>query len=97
TLLDDGPIGLPTGNGLYMPRNYDKLYAGWVSVRTALAASLNIPAVRALTMVTPDAFARRLVELGLPLTQTGDFYGYSLALGSADVSLLALTNAYRAL
>jgi penicillin-binding protein 1C len=66
-------------------------------VRTALAASLNIPAVRALTMVTPDAFARRLVALGLPLTQTGDFYGYSLALGSADVSLLALTNAYRTL
>ncbi|HWL28628.1 MAG TPA: penicillin-binding protein 1C, partial [Burkholderiaceae bacterium] len=97
TLLDDGPIGLPTGNGLYIPRNYDRLYAGWVSVRTALAASLNIPAVRALTMVTPDAFARRLVALGLPLTQTGEFFGFSLALGSADVSLLSLTNAYRAL
>lgn len=97
TLLNDGPIGLPTGNGLYIPRNYDKRYAGWVSVRTALAASLNIPAVRALTMVSPGVFARRLVALGLPLKQTGDFYGYSLALGSADVSLLSLTNAYRAL
>src|SRR3546814_959264 len=48
-------------------------------------------------MVTPDAFARRLLRLGLPLDQSGDFYGYSLALGSADVSLLSLTNAYRAL
>src|SRR3546814_4074098 len=47
-------------------------------------------------MISPDAFARRLVELGLPLDQSGDFYGYSLALGSADVRLLSLTNAYRA-
>jgi len=97
SLLMDGPLDLPTGSGLYIPQNYDKQYAGWVSVRTALASSLNVPAVRALTMVTPDAFARRLLRLGLPLDQGGDFYGYSLALGSADVSLLALTNAYRAL
>lgn len=97
SLLDDGPLNLPTGNGLYIPQNYDKRFSGWVSARTALASSLNIPAVRVLLMVTPDAFARRLVRLGLPLDQTGDFYGYSLALGSADVTLLSLTNAYRAL
>ena len=39
----------------------------------------------------------RLRALGVKLPESGDFYGYSLALGSADVSLLALTNAYRAL
>jgi penicillin-binding protein 1C len=33
----------------------------------------------------------------LPLEQGGDYYGYSLALGSSDVTLLSLTNAYRAL
>ncbi|NYT61249.1 penicillin-binding protein 1C [Alcaligenaceae bacterium] len=97
SLLNDGALDLPTGSGLYIPQNYDKHFSGWVSVRTALAASLNIPAVRVLLMVTPDAFARRLVQLGLPLQQTGDFYGYSLALGSADVTLLTLTNAYRSL
>lgn len=97
SLLMDGPLDLATGSGLYIPQNYDKQYAGWVSVRTALASSLNVPAVRVLTMVTPDAFARRLLQLGLPLDESGDFYGYSLALGSADVSLLALTNAYRTL
>jgi penicillin-binding protein 1C len=48
-------------------------------------------------MVTPDVFAQRLVQLGLPLDHSGDFYGYSLALGSADVTLLSLSNAYRAL
>jgi penicillin-binding protein 1C len=35
--------------------------------------------------------------VGLPLRETGDYYGYSLALGSAELPLLALTNAYRTL
>ena len=35
--------------------------------------------------------------MGLPLKESGDYYGYSLALGSAEVSLLTLTNAYRTL
>lgn len=97
SLLDDRPVNLPTGGGLYIPRNYDGRYGGWVSMRAALAGSLNVPAVRTLVTVTPHRFHRRLVALGLPLTEAGDYYGYSLALGSADVSLLTLTNAYRTL
>ncbi|MFC0397170.1 penicillin-binding protein 1C [Paraburkholderia rhizosphaerae] len=97
TLVDDAPLDLPAGGGLYMPQNYDKGFKGWVSVRTALGSSLNVPAVRTLVMVTPHRFADTLVALGLPLEQSGDYYGYSLALGSADVTLLSLTNAYRAL
>nr|WP_246831234.1 penicillin-binding protein 1C [Pandoraea sp. SD6-2] len=97
SLLDDSPIDLPTGGGLYIPQNYDRHFKGWVSARTALGSSLNVPAVRTLVMVTPRRFAQTLVALGLPLTQSGDYYGYSLALGSADVTLLSLTNAYRAL
>ncbi|MGH8811960.1 MAG: transglycosylase domain-containing protein, partial [Advenella sp.] len=97
SLLDDSAVNLPTGNGLYVPQNYDKQFGGWVSARTALASSLNIPAVRLLVMVTPDVFHQRLLQLGLPLSESGDYYGYSLALGSADVTLLSLTNAYRAL
>jgi len=97
SLLDDSAVNLPTGNGLYVPQNYDKQFGGWVSARTALASSLNIPAVRLLVMVSPDVFHQRLLQLGLPLSESGDYYGYSLALGSADVTLLSLTNAYRAL
>lgn len=97
SLLNDSPVGLATATGLYTPQNYDERFSGWVSSRTALASSLNIPAVRALTMVSPEAFHDRLVRLGLPLGHEGGFYGYSLALGSADVTLLSLTNAYRAL
>ncbi|BCZ78004.1 penicillin-binding protein [Paraburkholderia terrae] len=97
SLLDDAPLDLAAGGGLYIPQNYDKDFKGWVSVRTALGSSLNVPAVRTLVMVTPHRFAKTLTALGLPLEQSGDYYGYSLALGSADVTLLSLTNAYRAL
>jgi len=97
SLLEDSSTQIQTSGGLYIPQNYDRQFKGWVSARTALAASLNVPAVRTLVMVSPDAFHKQLVKLGLPLRETGDYYGYSLALGSAEVSLLALTNAYRAL
>jgi len=97
TLLDDAPLDLATGGGLYIPQNYDHDFKGWVSVRTALGSSLNVPAVRTLVMVTPHRFAKTLVALGIPLSQAGDYYGFSLALGSADVTLATLANAYRAL
>jgi penicillin-binding protein 1C len=97
SLLEDSPTHIQTAGGLYIPQNYDHQFKGWVSVRTALGSSLNVPAVRVLVMVSPDAFAKQLKTLGLPIKEAGDFYGYSLALGSAEVSLLNLTNAYRSL
>ena len=97
SLLEDASTQIQTADGLYIPQNYDRHFKGWVSARTALAASLNVPAVRTLVMVSPDAFQKQLVGLGLPLKEGGDYYGFSLALGSADVSLLNLSNAYRVL
>lgn len=97
SLVDDSSAQIATSSGLYIPQNYDRQFKGWVSVRTALAASLNVPAVRTLVMVTPDAFHRQLDALGLPLRENGDYFGYSLALGSAEVPLLHLTNAFRSL
>jgi penicillin-binding protein 1C len=95
SLLDDSGTQIQTSSGLYIPQNYDHQFKGWVSTRTALGASLNVPAVRTLVMVSPTAFHKQLTALGFSFKETGDFYGYSLALGSAEVSLLALTNAYR--
>jgi penicillin-binding protein 1C len=89
SLVDDSPAQITTASGLYIPQNYDRQFKGWVSVRTALAASLNVPAVRTLVMVTPDAFHRQLGALGLPLRESGDYFGYSLALGSPEVPLAA--------
>ena len=97
SLVDDSPAHIATASGLYIPQNYDRQFKGWVSVRTALAASLNVPAVRTLVMVTPDAFHRQLGAVGLPLRETGDYFGFSLALGSPEVPLLHLTNAFRTL
>lgn len=97
SLIEDSSAHIPTAGGLYIPQNYDRRFKGWVSVRTALAASLNVPAVRTLVMVSPDAFFEQMGALGMPLRESGSYYGYSLALGSAEVPLLQLTNAYRAL
>ncbi|MEY2688838.1 MAG: penicillin-binding protein, partial [Pseudomonadota bacterium] len=97
SLLDDRPVGLSTGAGLYLPQNYDHRFKGLVSLRTALGSSLNVPAVRTLVIVSPERFAQRLQALGLGLTHPGGYYGYSLALGSAEVNLAALSNAYRTL
>jgi penicillin-binding protein 1C len=97
SLLEDSSAQIQTSGGLYIPQNYDRQFKGWVSTRTSLGASLNVPAVRTLMMVGPDAFQKQLRRLGLPLQQSGDYYGFSLALGSAEVSLLDLSNAYRTL
>ncbi|AYM98813.1 penicillin-binding protein 1C [Acidovorax sp. 1608163] len=97
SLVDDSSAQIATSGGLYIPQNYDRQFKGWVSARTALAASLNVPAVRTLVMVTPDAFHRQLGALGLPLRESGDYFGYSLALGSPEVPLLQLTNVFRSL
>jgi penicillin-binding protein 1C len=98
SLLNDAPIHLETPGGLYIPQNYERDYKGRVSVRTALASSLNIPAVRTLVMVGVERFRDWLNAFGYAsIRQPGEYYGYSLALGSAEVSLFEQVNAYRAL
>ena len=98
SILDDAPIHLETTSGLYIPQNYDRDYKGLVSVRTALASSLNIPAVRALVLYGVDRFRDKLRDFGyLSINQPGEYYGFSLALGSAEVTLLEQANAYRTL
>ena len=96
SLLDDSPAQIATATGLYLPQNYDREWKGFVSARTALGASLNVPAVRVAGLLAPDALHERLRKLGFVLPESAGWYGASLALGSADVSLLALANAYRA-
>jgi penicillin-binding protein 1C len=98
SILDDTPVAVTTPAGLYVPQNYDRSFKGLVSLRQALASSLNVPAVRTLTLVGYEPFYRQLRALGFDaLTRDADHYGYSLALGGAEVSLLQLANAYRAL
>jgi penicillin-binding protein 1C len=98
SILDDSPVQLDTASGLYVPRNYDNAFMGPVSARRALANSLNVPAVRALLLDGVQDFRDRLWDLGYDgLEGDGSYYGFSLALGSAEVTLLQQANAYRTL
>jgi penicillin-binding protein 1C len=98
SILADTPVNLETASGLYIPQNYDRDFRGRVSVRTALASSLNVPAVRTLALVGVEAFRDRLHAAGYRgISESGDFYGFSLALGSAEVSLWEQVTAYRML
>ena len=97
SLLRDEPMQLSSGHDAYQPQNFDHQWRGWVSAREALASSLNVPAVRVASMLGPDATFDTLNRAGLRLRESAGFHGHALALGSAEVTLLDLANAYRAL
>jgi penicillin-binding protein 1C len=86
------------GGQSYAPRNYDRLFHGPVSVRTALASSYNIPAVKLLDAVGVETMLAGAKRLGINGLDRGtDWYGLSLALGGGEVTLLDLTTAYHTL
>lgn len=96
--MEDEPLELATSGGIYRPRDYDQVWHGTtLTLRVALASSLNVPAVRTLDLLGPDTLVRTLRLLGFPDLREGDHYGPSLALGSADVRLWDLVGAYRML
>jgi len=78
----------------YMPVDYDKDFRGPVTVREALVNSLNVPAVEVLDKISFRELYIFLKQAGVPLSNLPEHYGLSLTLGSAEVSLLELTNAY---
>ena len=78
----------------YHPRDYDGTFRGPVSIRQAIAQSLNVPAVKTLYLAgIPDAIATAQA-MGITTLTTPDRYGLSLVLGGAEVSLLDITSAY---
>jgi penicillin-binding protein 1C len=86
----------------YKPVNYDGRYHGPVTVRTALANSYNIPAVKTLQFIgiydnpdtpTSEGMIGMAKRLGLT-SLTRDDYGLSLTLGGGEVSLLEMTGAF---
>ena len=89
--IDDSPIRY----GDYLPRNYDEEFHGRVTIREALVESLNIPAVAVLDKVGYNALYSLLRKSGITtFKRSPESYGLSLTLGSAEVTLLELTNAY---
>lgn len=82
-----------TDFGGYSPKNYDLRYRGDVTLRRALANSLNIPAVEALQITGTSAVTQTAKNFGIS-TLKNNSYDLSLALGTAPVSLVEMTNAY---
>jgi len=94
-LISDAPLYSAGG---YTPMNYDRRNHGVVRLRTALACSYNIPAVRTAEKVGVPVFLDLLRRLGfVSLTRDASYYGAGLALGDGEVSLLELAGAYSAL
>lgn len=90
----DQPVHVKTASGSWSPTNYSGTYAGAMTLRTALAKSVNTVAVRLAQSVGIDAIIRTMQKLGFasPLVRH-----ISLALGTVDVTLLEATLAYAAL
>ncbi len=89
TVRDDAPIRI----GTWAPENYSHRYEGPVTLRTALAHSLNTVAVRLGQEVGPKAVVQTAQRLGItsPLQANG-----SIALGTSEVTLLEMVGAYGA-
>ncbi len=83
-----------TDFGNYIPHNYDNAEHGPMSIRSALANSYNIPAVKILALVgIKDAIATAR-DFGITTLTDPDRYGLSLVLGGAEVKPLELAAAY---
>jgi penicillin-binding protein 1C len=80
---------------LYIPQNFNNRFNGPVLFRTALASSLNIPAVDLLYRLGVKNYAERLFSLGFDSVRDAvEDAGLGLALGNAPVSLLELVRAF---
>ena len=97
TPLLDVATTFGTNEGPYAPLNFDRSFHGVVPLRTALASSLNVPAVRTLDAIGIDAMLEIAQRFGLATLSDAERYGLSLSLGGGDVRLLDLTAAYAGL
>lgn len=98
TTLMDIRTEFPDGAGRppYVPKNYDDKEHGLVTVRSALANSYNIPAVKTLQYVTIPRLIETAERMGVK-SLSGGAYGLSLTLGGGEMTLLELTGAYAVL
>ncbi len=95
SIIDDSPVifkvpGLPS----YSPQNYDSKYRGKISLRSALAESRNIPAVKVLASYGVSKMLELGQKMGITTWDDPSRYGLSLTLGGGDVKLIDLAQAY---
>ena len=81
-------------NECYSPANYDDKFRGPLTIRNALAQSINVPAVKALYLAGIKNSIKTARAVGIESLEDSDRYGLTLVLGGGEVSLLDMTSAY---
>ena len=85
----------PDGSGKpYIPRNYDGKFHGLLPMRSTLAMSLNVPAVKVLYLVGIDSTIDLAHKMGITTLNDRKRYGLSLVLGGGEVKLLDMASAF---
>jgi penicillin-binding protein 1C len=93
TLLRDAPHTF----GDYNPENFDREFLGPIRAADALARSRNVPAVTLASELSHPAFYEFLRNADVSLPKPASFYGLSLPLGGAEVTMEDLVRLYSAL
>lgn len=88
------PENLTSEDGCYSPGNYDDKFRGPLTIRAALAQSINVPAVEALYLAGVKESIKLAESMGIESLTDLSNYGLSLVLGGGSVSLLDMTSAY---
>ncbi len=98
TVVFDLPTEFSTtcysGGNCYNPQNYDEKFRGPISLRNALAQSLNIPAVKTLYLAGIDDSLSLAKQMGLETLTSAKQYGLTLVLGGGEVRPLDMAAAY---
>ncbi len=94
TILFDVETTFKTDQKDYQPLNYDLETHGPVSLRQALAGSLNIPAVKLMYLVKVPAVLDYLKKIGYTNIKDASNYGLSLVLGGLEVKMIEHLNAF---
>jgi penicillin-binding protein 1C len=88
------PTNLSSELPCYAPSNYNYKFVGPISMRNALAQSLNIPAVKTLYLAGLQDTLKFTADVGLTTLNDPDRYGLTLVLGGGEVRLLDMTYSY---
>jgi len=94
SLLADTPITYYFAGQNYSPVNYDGRFHGTVSLRTALASSYNVPAVKVLSSIGVERMVEQGKKMGIKSWTKPDRFGLSLTLGGGDVTMLDMARVY---
>jgi len=92
--LEGNPLRGSDIEECYTPGNYDNVFRGPVSLRNALAQSINIPAIKTLYLSGLQESLRTAEDMGIESLTDINRYGLTLVLGGGEVSLLDITSAY---